>query len=401
MQPKQSPRKLKSSIITQIRSVLDTDLLQEIYITLNKTTLKECISEVISRDTDTKGYVDKLVDIIISTPGSYEEKLAFIKQYPNGYIDIDRMLSGDYVTFENLISGPPGSPIAFVIRLFNELKQTTFGTSKGPGEFGLAVLSPRISITGKGDLNIDDKIIEVKSNVGSSGGRLGSSGLLQCENNAAIIQKYIDAAPIPAGRTKRLNVLTDANVNLTDLLVLCTDLQLDSVQRAAMATELFDYIFGYKVDIGELVSNTISGTKLDPAFLKANYELYQLTSKFCGMMLMNFRAGALKYFITADQMFSEIYATGVYLVSKDKQFQPRQILSQVTLRPVITVVPKVVAVAKSVRVKIKPVTRLTNPVQYKSVERYPNKNGFPTLRSITGVPTKNGFPTKDFLAYSK
>jgi hypothetical protein len=142
---------LKTQIIGQVKKTNDADLLQKIYTVLNKTGLVDRIGLVLDRDTDTKGYVKQLVDMIIEVPGTYEEKAAFVKQYPTGYIDIEKMLNGKYIKFTELIKGEPGAPIDFVHRVFDSLKQVTFGGAKGPGEFGLAVLSPFIKITGKGN----------------------------------------------------------------------------------------------------------------------------------------------------------------------------------------------------------------------------------------------------------
>jgi hypothetical protein len=83
-----------------------------------------------------------------------------------------------------------------------------------------------------------------------------------------------------------------------------------------------------------VVSAVVSGEDPNPAFLRANYDLYQKDSGFTGMMLINFPAQALKYFKDPMQMASEIYAFQIYLVSANAGFQARQILSQVTLRPV-------------------------------------------------------------------
>jgi hypothetical protein len=312
---------LKTQIIGQVKKTDDADLLQKIYTVLNKTGLVDRIGLVLDRDTDTKGYVKQLVDMIIEVPGTYEEKAAFVKQYPKGYIDIKTMLSGDYVKFEDLIVGGPGAPIEFVRRVFDSLKQVTFGGAKGPGEFGLAVLSPFIKITGKGDLHIGKDVIEVKANAGSSGGRIGTPGLLRSDNIPGIISKYIEAD-------------LSAGLNLKQLSALMDEAQLDPKTRKKLATELFTYIFKGETDVSGIISAVVTGDDPNPAFLRANYDLYQKESGFTGMMLINFPAQALKYFKDPVQMASEIYAFQIYLVSANPGFQARQILSQVTLRPI-------------------------------------------------------------------
>jgi hypothetical protein len=259
--------------------------------------------------------------MIIDVPGTYEEKAAFVKGYPNGYIDIDKMLSGEYVKFKDLIVGAEDAPIEFIRRVFDALKQVNFGSAKGPGEFGLAVLSPHIKITGKGDLNIGNITVEVKAAVGKSGGRVGTPGLLSSDNIPAIISKYIEFD-------------SSESLNLRQLSSLMNKAGLDQATKEKLANELFSYIFRGKADVSDIVSAVVSNQDPNPAYLKANYELYKEDSKFDGMMLINFPAEALKYFLDPEQMSREIYSFAVYLISANQGFTSRQILSQVTLAPV-------------------------------------------------------------------
>jgi len=304
-QPKSDIASMKSDIIGKIKKTDDTNLVQKIYTVLNKTGLEGRISPVLARDTDTKGYVEQLVNIIIDTPGTYEEKTAFIDQYPNGYINISKMLSGELVSFDTLITGGPGAPLAFVHRVFDALKQVTFGTSKGPGEFGLAVLSPHIKITGKGDLNIDNDIIEVKANAGKSGGRLGTPGLLRVDEIVTYLNEFMPEVEFAPGQ----------GLNLKQLSALMNEQGLNQSQQTNLANKLFKYIFKNKADISGIVRAVVNGEDPSSYYLKANYELYQAESGFTGMMLMNFQTQQCKYFKDPLQMAQEIYAFSIYLLS--------------------------------------------------------------------------------------
>jgi hypothetical protein len=71
---------LKSQIISQVKKTDDSELLQKIYTALNKGNLTDRIGLVLDRDTDTKGYVDQLTNLIIDVPGTYQEKEAFEAQ---------------------------------------------------------------------------------------------------------------------------------------------------------------------------------------------------------------------------------------------------------------------------------------------------------------------------------
>jgi hypothetical protein len=343
---------IKTQIIGQVKKTQDPDLLQKLYTTLNKGGLVDRIAPVLDRDTDTKGYVKDLVNMIIDVEGTYEEKQAFINEYPNGYIDIKKMLSGEYIKFTDLIVGGKDAPLQFVLRVFMALKQVTFGGAKGPGEFGLAVLSPHIKITAGGDLKIGDKTIEVKALAGESaggGGRVGTPGLLASDDVPLKIKKHIPKFTIEKG----------TGLNLKQLSDLMSVYGLSPAKKRALATDLFNYIFRGQSDISGLVDAVVSGTDPNPYYLKANYEIYQKESNFDGMMLINFQTQALKYFIDPLQMANEIYAMSVYLISSNPGFQTRQILSQVSLRRVKE--PKTAPeVANTPTKKIKPINKATD-----------------------------------------
>ena len=139
-----SVSQLKTDIIKQVKKTDDEELLDRIFTVLNKSGLSDRISGTLERETDTAGYVADLTQIIIDTPGTYQEKHDFINGFPTGYVDIKLMLSGERVKYIDLLTGN-----SFVSRVFDKLKRVTFGTAKGPGEFALAVMSPHIRITGK------------------------------------------------------------------------------------------------------------------------------------------------------------------------------------------------------------------------------------------------------------
>jgi hypothetical protein len=311
---------LKNQIIGQVKKTDDQDLLEKIYTTLNKSGLADRIGLVLSRDTDTKAHVQELTNMIIDVPGTYDEKAEFVKGYPNGYVDIKRMLSGDYVTFDELLKGQAGAPMAFVKRVFDNLRSVTFGSAKGPGEFALAVLSPKIKITGRGDLNIDGKVIEVKASKGGGGGRIGTAGLLATDDIPRIINRYIpDELP--------------ASLNLKQLKLLMDAAGLTQAQQTKLCKELFTYIFRGKTDVSSLVRDLVSGKDPTSGFIKNSYEIYRQETDFDGMMLINFGTGALKYYTDPEIMARDIYGSTIYLISSNAGYQTRLILPPLTLRP--------------------------------------------------------------------
>jgi hypothetical protein len=323
---------LRKKIIQQVEKTDDEPLLVKLFTTLNRTGLIDRIAPVLAQETDTKGHVQDLVNLIIEVPGSYEDKVAFINGYPKGYVDIEKMLSGEYVKFDSLITSGEDktTPIKFVRDVFNALKGAPFGNAKGPGEFALAVLSPKIKISGKGDLNIGNMVIEVKANQAGGGGRLGTGGLLNYQDIPKILEPYVTKYMIPEGGSLNLRSLSDL-LNKNDL---------NSNQKKEVCTKLFNYIFKGEVETGEIVSAVVSNHDPVPYFIKANYEIYRKETNFDGMLLVNFPAQACKYFVDPLQMANEIYSTSIYLISSNKGNGSREILSQVTLRPLKEPKPK-------------------------------------------------------------
>ena len=314
---------LRKEIIDQVKKTQDEELLDKIYTVLNKSGLTDRIAGTLKRETDTEGYVADITKIIIDTEGTYQEKHAFIEGFPTGYVNIKLMLSGQRVEFNELLDKN-----AFVRRVFDALKRVTFGTAKGPGEFALAVMSPHIRITGKGDLNIGEQVIEVKASAGkdvsSGGGRLGTPGLLHSDNVESIVVKHLKIKPAEA--------YPQGNLGLGGLTKLANTVAPDV--RRALAKELFSYIFHGLAKISPLVSEFVAGNDIRDEYIAANYEAYRADSEFDGIMIMNFALGQLQYFKEVKDMVRHIYkGVGVYLISSDKAAQARQILCQVTLAP--------------------------------------------------------------------
>jgi hypothetical protein len=324
---------LKKAVIGQVQKTDDAELLDKIYTSLNKSNLAERISKAISHDKDAASFIHQLVQIIIDTPGTYQEKLDFCQGFPNGYVDVKKMISGARVHFDELLV--PGknqnAPMGFVRKVFHALKRINLGTEKGPGEFALAVMSPQIRIFGKGDLHIGNLTIEVKASAGSDnpdeapdpskgGGRLGTSGWLNHSENATILSKYFP------------NLDTTKTLGLTQLGKMA--MQLEPKSRKKMATELFGSIFkNKKVDVGPVVAAMTNGEDPNRSYVGVSYRAYQQSSKFDGMMLINFPLEELKYFRDPEAMADEIYSPSVAILSSNEGFAGRNILPAVTLAP--------------------------------------------------------------------
>lgn len=126
------------------------------------------------------GFLEGLVDAIDKTEGTVEEKIAFAQTLGTAdHIDTKALLQ-PLAGWSDWLIGTPFSQRLFDT-MFNmpALKED----NKGPGEFALAILSPRITLKGaKGDIDVDGTPVEVKAGMTSSGGRLspteGTLGIL-------------------------------------------------------------------------------------------------------------------------------------------------------------------------------------------------------------------------------
>jgi hypothetical protein len=319
---------LKTKVISSIKTTSDADLLNKIYSSLNSTNITGRIASALARDEDVKKYLDGIVDIIVNIPASYEEKISFADGLGIGYVDIKKMLSGNRVNFDELlVTNKDGPSVNFLKQVFKNLKELGAKAGKGPGEFSLAVLSPKLTIFGSGDIKIGKLTIEVKASAGktesSGGGRIGTTGFLQHQNIPAIIAKYIPSLD------------TTKDLNLTNFGKIGKNLDINI--KTALATDVFAYIFAGQsfVDIKPLVQAYVSGEGLSKAFLNASYKAYQGdvdNKKFDGIMLVNFSLEELKYYEDPDEMFDEIYAVNPLLISANKQYAGRSILPTTTLR---------------------------------------------------------------------
>jgi hypothetical protein len=325
---------LKHKVIKSIETTDDATLLDKIYSSLNRTNISQRIGAALNQnDSDIKKYIDEIVEVIVNTPGRYEDKLLFAEGLDKGYVNIKEMLSGKRVHFEDLLAtNKTGVPISFIVSVFNGLKLVGANESKGPGEFALAALSPDISIFGAGDLKIGNQNIEVKATAGkerSGGGKLGSTGFLQHHRVPDIINSYM-----PEG----LKVDPSMTLGLSTFSQLLKKANLDPETLIQFATELFDYIFEGKdwADTSPLINAMVAGNDLEKPYTMAAYSAYRGrpdNTKFDGVMLMSFPLQELKYYDDPEKMYDDLYAPGVSLISSNKEFASRNILPSVSLRP--------------------------------------------------------------------
>jgi hypothetical protein len=325
---------LKQGIKKKVDNTNDIKLLNKIASSLEGTNIKDRIKRAISaeKDRDIASYFDEIVRIILDTDGTVEEKLDFAEGLKQGYVDVARMVSGERVHFVDLLtSNNKNAPMQFVRRVFHALKSVGSGDEKGPGEFALAVMSPQITIMGKGDLKIGKRMIELKASAGqkmsSGGGRLGSTGNLNYKNVPSIVKKYLPNADV------------SHNLSIGHLEKLLVQAKLPAPTAKQFGQELFGYIFDGDnrryVDLSKIVNAMVTITDLKRQYMLAGYHAYKGPSespKFEGVMLMNFASQELQYYSDPEEMANDTYEPNPYIIYHNEQQAPRLNLPAVTLR---------------------------------------------------------------------
>lgn len=309
---------LKHDVIAAVQTTDDEALLNRIFTVLNQTGLIDRISAVLERDTDTKAYLQMLTQLIVATEGTVQEKEAFVTGYPKGYINVPAMVSGNMVGFDELITGIPGTPVEFVKRVFYALAGSK--NDKGPGELALAVLSPMIAISGRGDLKIGKMEVEVKAVApgGKGGGRLGETGGkdLSYEKNEEIIQKY-------TGKD-----YTTVNAHVSDLPTILAEIQ-DPKARLQCAQELLNYIFKGRVNVAQMAQQVAAGQSIIEPYFVATYNAYKSRHGFDSLMILDFALGRLRNYTDPTVMIADIGFPNPYITGPQT---PRSNIPQLTFR---------------------------------------------------------------------
>lgn len=130
-------------------------------------------------DYNYKGVLESFIQALNNTPGDYDDLQAFLSTYGKvSYIDTAELMKPGYSGWTSWLKGKGKVSQDFIHKLYQNLfniKLNISGSDRGPGEVGLALLSPTIEFATVGDLKIGGKEVEVKGEMSSGGGRLKNS----------------------------------------------------------------------------------------------------------------------------------------------------------------------------------------------------------------------------------
>jgi len=168
---------LQSDIIQQVKTTTEFSVLDRISQLLSSGSFKEKIENAFSNTLeganvgDTTKVTNDMIDTVSHLQGSTQEKMAFLDSIEKGKAVNTSALLNSASTFSDIF------PTKFAEEFFITLANYGRGNKlKGPGEFALAIMSPEITLAKKGDIEVNNENVEVKSAVNKSGGRMGEVG---------------------------------------------------------------------------------------------------------------------------------------------------------------------------------------------------------------------------------
>ena len=319
---------LKKKIITTVKSTNDDQLLNKVLSVLYSENIGSKLSAVLAKDTDIGDLNQTVAKIILETDGTVEEKEKFAKNFSKGYINIPVMFSGKKVTYDQIVT--PGFPL----RVFDNMvvAQTLRPQGVGPGEWAIAIMSPKINFMGQagggGDLAVEGVgRVELKGRDKASGRWINAR---KAKLNMTAIKDTIEAAlfgensegsgeeipprvPIsmwagPGGIREKIKKNNPKSLNQVCQVI---------------AKGLFAY-----ADAGSLgsfinVLKTGDKKEIDDVYLAVGIENYKTYSNWDGILLLDHPAKILHYFKDYSEMKGHIWYNTAYIFAPESEAMPK------------------------------------------------------------------------------
>ena len=219
-----------------------------------------------------KGVLPEFVKAIMNTDGDFDDIENFLASYGKvSYVNSKVLMTDGATTWDQWLQGGEGVSVQFITELYDNLFNIALnieGSNRGPGEVGLALLSPNITFASVGDLMIDGEEVEVKGEKSSGGGRLKNSNADYGQPNLdAVYQKFNIQDEDKPQRLPSGNAGSRPGTHFLDIAT-----QLDTLAAGAgqaYIKELFTatYKYGDKQMINYMINNYSSMDRADASAL--------------------------------------------------------------------------------------------------------------------------------------
>lgn len=286
--PKLPDDQLKKQVIGMVKTA-DRDLLDRVYQTLSSGDFDTRIEAAIGQDEDASLIKDRLAQIIMSTKGTYAEKMQFLNDFNKGFINTKILLNPESSVDQFFVGNQ------FAKNVFLITCRTVTSQGVGPGEYALAAFSPNIKFAGRsrgaGDLIIVGKTaVELKGKV-ESWGRLIDARKMKFD--MPFIRKEFDMAGIKQD-------------TLTVKQWLAIRPNMDKKVVAKLSKTTVDNLFQF-IDAGRkalLIKALTSGdiVAIKSAWGALSFENYKAASGFDGILFFDTMSGVTKYVASSESL---------------------------------------------------------------------------------------------------
>jgi len=308
-----SDKELRDEIVSMLKTEDDRSMLDKIYTALNESGLVDRIVNILGKDEDAKSKLQIFAGIILQTPGTYAEKDGFLKQFPKGFIDTKALTNSNaYKSYADWFTGD-----AFATRVFEQLYTFT-PQGIGPGEYALAIMSPKIQFAGRsstihGDLVINGVATEVKAkNV--AGGRF-FDGRKARMDQAAVRAAFLEYDII---YNKGMSSGMWANDIRPQLEKADIKYLVDKIIAGAFA-----FVKGAEVSKLKKALSTGDNAQIQHEWGMLSFTNYKRMSGFDAMLLLDSPKQSSLYFTKIEDVSSLIKSGSPYVMGPEQQVHPQ------------------------------------------------------------------------------
>lgn len=310
---------LKKEIIDAVKKTDDTQVLQKILNTLTVGDLPVRLREILRKDADASKFAESIAKVIMHMDNPNSDKMAFLENYANGFINTDLLLDGQQHNYREFINSP------LALDLFKILSTQLVSQGVGPCEVAFAVLSPKIRWSGRagggGDIQVNKVAVEVKARVASGGRWINAR---KATIDMAGIRRAMEDAWVKSQNPEPLEMPDRTNFSYW---VQNIRPKIDPKILPKLAKKMADGLFNH-VNNNEYRDALIDGdvAKIQDALLNVGFENYKAYSDFDGILLVDVPSETAQYFRSYGEMRGYAKAGQGYVYAPESEAMPQVVL---------------------------------------------------------------------------
>lgn len=310
---------LKKEIIDAVKKTDDAQLLQKILNTLTVGDLPVRLREILRKDVDASKFAESIAKVIMHMDNPNSDKMAFLENYTNGFINTDLLLDGQQHNYREFINSP------LALDLFKILSTQLVSQGVGPCEVAFAVLSPSIRWSGRagggGDIQVNKVAVEVKARVASGGRWINAR---KATIDMAGIRRAMEDAWVKSKNPEPLEMPDRTNFTY---FIQNIRPKIDPKILPKLAKQMADGLFNH-VDNTEYRNALIDGdvARCQDALLNVGFENYKAYSEFDGILLVDVPSETAQYFRSYGEMRGFAKAGQGYVYAPESEAMPQVVL---------------------------------------------------------------------------